>query len=618
MPSLRILLVEDDLIERKSIQRAIGTSALNHSVTEVYSAEEALSLLSNVRFDVILMDYHLPGMSGIEAILQLADEMPMRYAPVLMVSNNQDHELAEKCIKAGAQDFVLKAEVTPDRICRAINQSCQRHAKEQKMMTNYEQVKALSERDRLTGLHNRHFFNKSLQQRLQNPELSKENMLAVMLMDLNKFKLINDTLGHEVGDQLLIAVTKRFTSVFRENELCARLGGDEFVFVAEGLSCAEEASHVAKRLCKTFLTPFLINNHEIYCGCSVGIALAPQHSRDPQTLLRFADMAMYQAKNNKDMNYCLFEPQRFTKLLDDQQKPFPLSSAMSAPDKNFELMYYPFINSQTNRVWGYHCKVHLRPAHFGHDQNITPTRLQTLAAQQNYIRALGFWQLRRAFAELRRWKSQVAINNGNDTNNGADNGADRSTDNATSASPVFITFEINAQQLTDPDFFAFVELALQKYKIEPTTVVFSIKEKVLSEADETIAECIERLSNTGVQLAVTNFGMGSSSLTMLLKYPIHLVELAPVVVHQATNDISPYRKLLAHIQEFMNNLDIAVAVSGITTENELALCKNLGFSLLQGSENMIAINASEAQSVLSRPYSMDTTLLPTLAEPIQH
>lgn len=599
MTSLRILLVDDDIIERKSIQRAIDTSSSNHAVTEVHSAEEALSVLSNIRFDVILMDYHLPGMSGIEAILQLAGKMPMRYAPIVMVSNNPDHELAEKCINAGAQDFILKADVTPDRIRRAIQQSCQRHAKEQKMMTSYEQVKVLSERDRLTGLHNRHYFNKSLGQRLQLA-MSSKSLVAILLMDLNKFKQVNDNLGHHVGDKLLVSASRRFTSVFRENELCARLGGDEFVFVAEHLSCADEAIHIAKRLCDTFSTPFSIDDHNIQCGCSVGIALAPVHSLDPQTLLRFADMAMYQAKNHPEQNFCLFEPERLASLSHDSAARLSLSSAVVSPDSHFDLMYHPVINTQTNRIWGFHCKIHLRHEYNEYDSTVTPEHLRDIAAQQNCIRPLGFWQFRSALAELSQWQASQKPQN----------------DSVANASPIWVTFEVNSLQLSDPDFFAFVELTIHKYNIAPSCVIFAVTENMLTQADEVIKECIETLANMGVKLAVIDFGLGASSLTMLLRYPIFLVELAPVVIQQATNDISPYRKLLNHIQEFMNNLGIAVAVRGVSTKQELALCNSLGFSLLQGADNLPGLNANEALNALHCPYSMDKSLRPTLLDSI--
>lgn len=593
MSSLRILLVDDDVIERKYIQRMIGTAANKYSVKEAHSAEDALSLLTNVRFDVILMDYHLPGMDGIEATHFLTQKMDVQNAPVVILSNNDDQTLSERCINAGAQDFVLKSEITQDRILRAINQSFQRHAKERQLHSNYECVKERSERDELTGLHNRHFFNKHFVQRLQDPQLSPNHALAVYLLDLNKFKLVNDTLGHEVGDKLLIAVTKRFTGLFRGNELCARLGGDEFVFVVEHLPDVSVAERIAKRLCDTFERPFSIDGQEICSGCSLGVALAPLHSHDPETLLRCADIAMYQAKQSEEKSYMIFQSEHIEVLGTTPAPNLPLSNALTSMDQHLELMFYPVINNLADRIWGYRCKVHLRANPSPHSPEISPQEIREFAEQQNCIRPLGFWQLSNGLAELSHWQNSLNKPQQSD-------------------SSVCLSFEVTAKQLADPNLFAYVEWILQKYNVEPASVVFEMTENVLSDADEVIKECIETLANQGIKIAIIDFGVGCSSLTMLLKYPIHFIELAPVVIHQATIDISPYRKLLDHIQHFMNNLNISVAVRGIATEEELKLCNSLGFSLLQGAENLSAMTANEALNALNEPYTLTSKLTPVL------
>ena len=244
---MNVLVVDDDKIDRMNILRVLKKSDFTSVITEADTAEKGLALIKNRRFDIVLLDYNLPGINGIEFLYELKGCSAQGITAVIMISTSEEEALALKCISAGAQDFLSKNEITGFRLRRAILNSQARSDLEQKLLDSYQKTKKLAECDSLTGLANRYRFDESLNKSITT-HIRSGNILALILLDLDHFKYINDNYGHAIGDELLIKVTARINSCLRGNELFARLGGDEFAITLTDLPSAKDVNLVALRI----------------------------------------------------------------------------------------------------------------------------------------------------------------------------------------------------------------------------------------------------------------------------------------------------------------------------------------------------------------------------------
>jgi len=219
-----ILIVDDDIVDQMAIKRTLLNSMHDYHIQEADSAESALQLLNQTAFDVILLDYNLPCMNGIELVIKFRGNEKINHSAIIMLSNSDSEQLLVDCVNAGAQDFILKSELSSADINRALIQAKKRFELEHQIYNSYMQVKYMAEKDSLTGLSNRYHFDQSLKQAIKNNARGQSNV-AIMLLDLDHFKYINDSFGHDVGDQLLIEVSKRIKGELRQGQVCARLGG---------------------------------------------------------------------------------------------------------------------------------------------------------------------------------------------------------------------------------------------------------------------------------------------------------------------------------------------------------------------------------------------------------
>ena len=247
---MNILIVDDDIVDRELAIRTLKRSNIDCNITTVESVQAALEQLNNTKFDVILLDYNLPQRNGIELLLEIKGGQNRYDTAVIMMSTSKEDELALNCINEGAQDFLVKTEINVFRLQRAIINAQARSDLKKRLYESYQRTKELAEHDSLTGLANRYHFDKSLAKDIKSHQRDKTT-LALLLIDLDNFKYINDNFGHDIGDLLLIEVAKRINDCLRDNELFARLGGDEFGITVKHLTSINGASIVAQRIIDT-------------------------------------------------------------------------------------------------------------------------------------------------------------------------------------------------------------------------------------------------------------------------------------------------------------------------------------------------------------------------------
>jgi len=284
---IKILLVEDNDVDAHLTQDILAEWSIEQfDVTHVTHLSEALTHLARARFDAVLLDLSLPDGHGLSTLRQMQAANPT--IAIIVLSGFSDQTLALQAVQNGAQDYLVKGQGQPELLARSIRYAIERKRAE-------ERLTYLAQYDQLTGLVNRTLFRDRLVQamarskRLQQP-------LGLMLLDLDRFKPVNDTMGHDVGDQLLKAVADRLQECVREVDTVARMGGDEFTIILEGLSCEEDITIVARRITKSLAEPFYLREHQASIGVSIGITVYPTDDHEIDDLLKHADAAMYRAK----------------------------------------------------------------------------------------------------------------------------------------------------------------------------------------------------------------------------------------------------------------------------------------------------------------------------------
>lgn len=284
---LKILLVEDNDVDAHLTQDILAEWSIEQfDVLHVARLSEAFIQLARTRFDAILLDLSLPDGYGLLTLKQMQATCPT--IPIIVLSGLSDQSLAIEAVQTGAQDYLVKGQGQPELLARAIRYAIERKRAE-------ERLTHLAQYDHLTGLVNRTLFRDRLihamarSKRLQQP-------MGLLLLDLDRFKSVNDTMGHDAGDQLLKAVADRLRECVREVDTVARMGGDEFTIILEALSHEDDITTVAKRITKSLTEPFPLGNQRVSIGVSIGITVYPLDDHEVDDLLRHADAAMYRAK----------------------------------------------------------------------------------------------------------------------------------------------------------------------------------------------------------------------------------------------------------------------------------------------------------------------------------
>jgi diguanylate cyclase (GGDEF)-like protein len=284
---LKILLVEDNEVDAHLTQDILAEWSIEQfDVVQVARLSEAFVQLSRTRFDAILLDLSLPDGHGLLTLKQMQAASPT--IPIIVLSGFSDQSLAVEAVQNGAQDYLVKGQGQPELLARSIRYAIERKRAE-------ERLTHLAQYDQLTGLVNRTLFRDRLihamarSKRLQQP-------MGLMLLDLDRFKSVNDTMGHDAGDQILKAVADRLRECVREVDTVARMGGDEFTIILEALSHEDDITTVAQRITKSLTEPFPLGNQCVSIGVSIGITVYPLDDHEIDDLLRHADAAMYRAK----------------------------------------------------------------------------------------------------------------------------------------------------------------------------------------------------------------------------------------------------------------------------------------------------------------------------------
>ena len=293
--TLRILIVDDDAVDRKATKRLLEETSLDFVVHETTSAMECLKLLQVTKVDCVLLDYRLPEMNGIDFLHRLRGLGDASGPAVVMMSGSGNERLVVQAMRLGVQDYLVKSEITAGALEEAIVHAVDENRKQQIAAAESRRLEEMALVDPITNTGNRNLFHMRLNHALSRAA-RQGDPVGLLYLDLNRFKEINDTLGHAAGDAVLHEVARRLKALARDSDTVVRLGGDEFAVLMETGVSAEGIERLVQRIKQTLSQPFRVAGQAVTVGVSVGSAHYPESARDAEGLIRAADLAMYEAK----------------------------------------------------------------------------------------------------------------------------------------------------------------------------------------------------------------------------------------------------------------------------------------------------------------------------------
>jgi diguanylate cyclase (GGDEF)-like protein len=429
--------------------------------------------------------------------------------------------------------------------------------------------------DSLTGLPNRAMFTELLKAEIESSSRRDDHTFAVLFLDLDRFKNINDSLGHTHGDLLLVAFAERLERTLRPVDTLARFGGDEFAILLSGMTDATDAVRVAQRIQDELSQPFVLDKNSAFATASIGIAFSSTGYDRPDDILRDADIAMYRAKENGKARYEVFDHGMHARAVSRLQLESDLRQAIE--NNEFCVYYQPIVSLQTGRLAGFEALVRWNHPRRG---LVSPADFIPVAEETGLIVPIGQWVLNEACAQVRQWQ--------------LDSPSHRN---------LSLSVNLSARQVAQPDLLDRIKEALATSKLNPHCLKLEITESVVMENAEAAALMFKQLRSLGVQLSIDDFGTGYSSLSYLHRFPLNYLKIDRSFVSRLTTDND--NAIVRTISTLARNLGMEVIAEGIETEEQYQQLKMLGCEYGQGFLFSRPVNNDSVHHLLSQDARRD-------------
>jgi diguanylate cyclase (GGDEF)-like protein len=557
----RILLVDDDDIDRMKVKRALAKSNSRILISEVSGFSEATELLKKQSFDCVLLDYRLGGQDGLSLIKKIHAE-GLSDAPIVMLSGLDDESTMLNCLKEGAQDFLLKSELNTHSLVRAI-----RYAKERKNVTL--QLRYLAQHDSLTALLNRSLFIENVKRAVIH-SVRTGTPFATLFIDLDNFKAINDTYGHEAGDTVLITISERIKATIRGEDIVGRLGGDEFAVLLEGIANEASLIRIAQKLLTAIKAPLPIADKIIHPTVSIGIATYPVCANEAKALIKCADLAMYQAKQNGRNNYFFYSEDLQSLSIDYSDLKDDIYNALE--NNEFELYYQPQVNAADHTLTGVEALIRWNHPTKGF---ISPNYFIPIAESIGVINDIGDWVFNAACAQLHTWLSSYPHLDQN----------------------FKIAINVSAHQIRQGDFEDKLCHALNTYAIPYELIELELTESALIDDMEHCIEKFNRLKNRGIYFAMDDFGTGFASFQHLQQLPLRIIKIDKSFIDHICTAKKSYEIVKAMIV-MAHALEMKVIAEGVETLEQATLLKTLDCDHIQGFYFSKPLPANDINEIL--------------------
>jgi len=562
---IKILLVEDDLFYEDYLSEIFAEETeISYELNHVVRIKDCVEHLEQDNFDVILIDLNLPDCTGLDTIYEV--ESQASNTPIIVLTEQDDNELASQALQSGAQDYLVKGQIDRSTLERSIRYAIERNRLLEQLEESKRLQRHLAYHDALTILPNRHLLHDRLQQALAQSKRSGK-LAALLFLDLDGFKRINDTLGHGIGDLLLKSVAKRLKTTVRQVDTVARLGGDEFTIVLLEINHAQDAKDVAQKILKVISQPYKIEEHELFVTASVGISIYPDDGSDIESLIRKADIAMYRAKGQGKNNYQVYNLSMDAKFFER----LTLENSLRKAVENEELVayYQPQVDLRTGEITGVEALVRWQHQKFG---LVPPDKFIPLAEETGVILEIDEWMMKTACRQIKNWEREGIAN-------------------------IRVAVNLSTRQFRQKNLTEKVAQILNDSAVQPKNLCLEITENEVMHNIETTVEILQALKKMGVLLSLDDFGTGYSSLSYLKRFPIDILKIDRTFVNGIPSDrddtaISTAIVVLAH------SMELQVIAEGVEKSEQIAFLQSLQCDEIQGFYFSRPLNAETVTDLL--------------------
>jgi diguanylate cyclase (GGDEF)-like protein len=599
MTKADILVVDDTPLNLRLLSSMLTKEG--YQVRQALSGKMALTAVQVVLPDLILLDIMMPEMDGYALCEVLKTTPDTASIPVIFLSALSEGLDKAKAFMVGGADYISKPFQLEEVLLRVQNQLALRSAEmrmqefntqleervkertHQLEMANRELHREMIERkvlqvqllemahhDALTGLPNRALFIDRTKEALAASKADATARFAILFLDCDRFKVVNDSLGHFIGDQLLLAIARRLATALPSHATLARLGGDEFTVLLTNVTDLESVIQTVHQTLDAFTKPFQLERHEIFITASIGIAIGNPDYSQPEHLLRDADMAMYRAKASGNQPYQVFDPTLHHLALQRLQLEIDLRKAVQ--QQELIVHYQPIVAIATGNIVGFEALVR-----WLHPQQglISPATFIPIAEETGLIAQIGYWVLHQACQQLQQWQNE------------------KLTD-----FPLTISVNVSARQFAQADLVAQIDQVLTETQLKPQQLKLEITESAIMENAQAAAAILLALRERQIQLSIDDFGTGYSSLSYLHSFPVDTLKIDRSFIQQM-GESSDSLGLVPLIINIAHKMGMTVVAEGIETQTQLNHLRDLNCNYGQGFLFFKPVDAEKVRALLS-------------------
>ncbi|MDE0878566.1 MAG: EAL domain-containing protein [Sphingomonas bacterium] len=432
-----------------------------------------------------------------------------------------------------------------------------------------DKINRMARYDTLTGLPNRLMVNETLARAMADSE-KWSGRCAFMMIDLDRFKAVNDTLGHPIGDRLLQRVAERLAQLMSNRAICGRLGGDEFAVVVLDASDYAVTEKLARDIIETVSRPYEIDAHTLHVGASVGLAVGPRDGRTAEMLIRSADLALYRAKDAGRGVYHAYEPALHVQA--EERRVLEMALRKALENDEMHLNYQPVVDAETGILRGFEALLRWTSPQFG---NVSPEKFIPLAEEARLIRPIGEWVLRTACDEAARWPAEIRV-----------------------------AVNVSAEQLGNPGFVNTVMSALANSGLPAQRLELEVTESVFMHKGLGATKVLDRILDLGVKLSLDDFGTGYSSLGYLSRTRFSSIKIDRSFVQGASKGVKEAIAIIRAVVALAQSLGMATTAEGVETESEHQMVKELGCTKVQGYYFGRPLPVGEARDLANRSWGI--------------
>lgn len=555
-PLQKVLIVDDLASNRLTLSEILHQDQVQ--VIPASSGKEALKILSKQDVSLIITDVMMPEMDGYELASQIHSAPATRFTPIIFATGSEcTEEELSKGYHSGVVDILykpLKADILRAKVKIFLDLDKQRRLVREQSADLRDAIKRLqyyAQHDQLTQLLNREQLINVLTRLMANARRTNK-LVGLLFIDLDHFKEVNDSLGHDAGDILLKSVAERIKNVVREGDFVARLGGDEFAVVLNGLSSPSDGGDVASKILEQLSLAHVIHNKQVYVSCSIGIALYDNHSRSASDLLKSADTAMYQAKRKGRNRYSFYSAELESQA--QQKSDVARGLAKALHDNSFQLHFQPQLSIDGRSVVGFEALLRW----FDTTDFVSPTEFIPVAEDCGLIADIGNWVIEQSCKELKNWINLGIV--------------DPKTK---------ISVNISLRQFLDKHFSKHLERILNETEVPPGNLEIEVSESSLMADPEKSKKALETIQSTGVDIAIDDFGTSASSLSLLRSLPLDIIKIDQRFIQDLTRSEHD-EAIVKAIIALSHCLGFKVVAEGVETDAQKDFLKKNACNYAQG------------------------------------